>query len=188
MINVASEEGQKMFETNQFFLREFIKEDWKAVHAYASQGIVSQYQPWGPNTEEETQQYIVEVLDQQLAKPRTSFTFAVVWKETNEVIGAGELSAIDNMNQSGEIGYILHPDFWRRGIATEVTLLLLEFGFRNKELNRISASCDLQNIGSQKVLEKSGMVKEGLLRQNLRMKKGWRDSLLYSILKTEYIS
>lgn len=177
-----------MLETNRFFLREFVNEDWKAVHAYASQEIVSQYQPWGPNTEKETQQYIVDVLDQQLAKPRSNFTFAVVWKETGEVIGAGELSAIDNVNRSGEIGYILHPDYWRRGIATEVTLLLIEVGFREKELNRISASCDLQNKGSQKVLEKSGMVKEGLLRQNLRMKKGWRDSLLYSILKTEYMS
>ncbi|AQU80816.1 MULTISPECIES: GNAT family protein [Planococcus] len=177
-----------MLETNRFYLREFIKEDWKAVHAYASQEIVTQYQPWGPNTEKETQQYLVDVLEQQVTNPRTSFTFAVVWKQTNEVIGAGELSAIDNMNQSGEIGYILHPNFWRRGIAAEVTLLLLEFGFRNKELNRISASCDLQNSGSQNVLEKSGMVKEGLLRQNLRMKKGWRDSLLYSILKTEYMS
>lgn len=34
-----------MLETKRFFLREFIKEDWKAIHAYASQEIVTQYKP-----------------------------------------------------------------------------------------------------------------------------------------------
>ncbi len=177
-----------MLETTRFFLREFVKEDWKAVHAYASQKMVSQYQPWGPNSVEETQQYIMDVLDQQFDQPRTSYTFAVVWKETDRVIGAGELSALDITNQIGEIGYILHPDHWGKGIAKEVALLLIEFGFKEKQLHRISASCDPQNIGSRKVLEKAGLSQEGLLRQNLRMKEGWRDSLLYSILEMEYTS
>lgn len=175
-----------MLETERFFLREFMKEDWKAVHRYASQEIVSRYQPWGPNSQEETQQYIAEVLKQQIQNPRVSFTFAVVWKETKEVIGAGELSGMDFINQSGEMGYILHPDYWRQGIATELAQLLIKFGFETQRLHRISASCDPQNIGSQKVLEKAGLSQEGLLRQNLRMKKGWRDSLLYSILKLAY--
>lgn len=175
-----------MLETTRFFLREFEQKDWGAVHAYASQEVVSRYQPWGPNAQEETQQYIKEILKQQLELPRTSFTFAVVWKKTGAVIGAGELSSIDTANQSGEIGYILHPDYWRRGIASEVALLLLQFGFEENRLHRIWASCDPQNTGSQKVLEKVGMAKEGLLRQNLRMNNGWRDSMIYSALKEEW--
>ncbi|ANU09487.1 GNAT family N-acetyltransferase [Planococcus antarcticus DSM 14505] len=175
-----------MLETDRFFLREFEKTDWKAVHAYASREIVSKYQSWEPNTPQETQQYIDDVLQQQLRQPRTNFTFAVVWKETGKVIGAGELSAIDRTNQSGAIGYILHPNYWRQGIAAEVALLLLEFGFEENRLHRIWASCDPQNLGSQKILEKVGMIKEGLLRKNLRMKDGWRDSLLYSILGDEW--
>ncbi|WP_142828479.1 GNAT family N-acetyltransferase [Planococcus soli] len=175
-----------MLETIRFYLREFVQEDWKAVHAYASQEIVSQYQPWGPNSPQETKRYITDVLQQQLEQPRTGFTFAIVWKGTGRVIGAGELSAIDTTNRSGEIGYILHPDYWRIGIASEAALLLLEFGFEEKELHRIEARCDPGNIGSQKVLEKVGMKKEGQLRQNLRMNNGWRDSLLYGILEDEW--
>lgn len=174
-----------MLETDRFFLREFMKEDWEAVHSYASQEIVSRYQPWGPNSVGQIQQYIADVLKQQLKKPRVSFTFAVVWKETEEVIGAGELSALDFTNQSGEIGYILHPDYWRKGIATELARLLMKFGFEKQRLHRIWASCDPQNSSSQKILEKVGMIKEGELRQNLRMNGGWRDSLLYAILEGE---
>lgn len=175
-----------MLETARFYLREFVQEDWEAVHAYASQEIVSQHQPWGPNSPKETQQYLKDVLNQQLKQPRTDFTFAIVWKETGKVIGAGELSSIDSTNRSGEIGYILHPDCWGKGIAAETALLLLEFGFKEKRLHRIEARCDPQNTRSQKVLEKAGMEKEGKLRQNLRMDKGWRDSLLYGILEDEW--
>lgn len=174
-----------MLETSQFFLREFEQSDWRAVHAYASQEIVCRYQPWGPNTQKETQRYIEDVLNRQLEQLRTSFTFVVVWKETGSVIGAGELSTIDHVNQSGEIGYILHPDYWKRGIASEVARLLLNFAFEENGLHRIWASCDPKNIGSQKVLEKVGMTKEGLLRQNLRMNDGWRDSLIFSVLEKE---
>lgn len=174
-----------MLETSRFFLREFEQSDWRAVHAYASQEIVSRYQPWGPNTQEETRQYIEEVLARQLEQPRISFTFAVVWKETGRVIGAGELTTIDRINQSGEIGYILHPGYWKRGIGSEMARLLLKFAFEENGLHRIWASCNPKNIGSQKVLERVGMTKEGLLRQNLRMNDGWRDSLVYSVLKKE---
>ncbi|MDQ0429310.1 RimJ/RimL family protein N-acetyltransferase [Planomicrobium stackebrandtii] len=175
-----------MLETIRFYLREFVQEDWKAVHTYASQEIVSQYQPWGPNSPQETKRYITDVLQQQLEQPRTGFTFAIVWKGTDRVIGAGELSAIDSTNRSGEIGYILHPDYWGQGIASDLALVLLKFGFEERRLHRIEARCDPQNMGSQRVLEKAGMVKEGRLRQNLRMNNGWRDSLLYGILEDEW--
>jgi [ribosomal protein S5]-alanine N-acetyltransferase len=44
-------------------LRELEEEDWKAVHNYASQEIVSQYQPWGPNTESDSITYVNEAIN-----------------------------------------------------------------------------------------------------------------------------
>ncbi len=74
------------------------------------------------------------------------------------------------------------------GYATEVSKLLIEFGFETLNLHRIFATCDLRNVGSYKVLEKIGMTKEGRIREDLLLKDGWRDSLLYSILEQEWIS
>ena len=54
-------------------------------------------------------------------------------------------------------------------------------------MHRIFATCDPINIASSRVLDKVGMIKEGRLRENLLIKDGWRDSLLYGILEQEWL-
>ena len=165
-------------------LREMEQQDWSAVHAYASQPIVCQYQPWGPNSEKESQDFVTQVVLEAANVPRSRFVFAVM--EKNRVIGAGEMNIRDFTNRQGEIGYIIHPDDWAKGYATEVAKLLIEFGFSAFNLHGIFATCDPRNLGSAKVLEKIGMTYEGRIRQDLLLKDGWRDSLLFSILKHEW--
>lgn len=172
-------------ESERIILKEMIEEDWRGVHNYASQSIVCQYQPWGPNTEDESKCFVKQIIEDAKIVPRSRFVFAVFDKESNEMIGAGEFNLRDQHNKVGEIGYIIHPDYWGKGIATEVAKLLIEFGFTAFHLHRIYATCDPRNSGSIKVLEKSGMTKEGRMREVLLVKDGWRDSFLYSILEQE---
>lgn len=174
--------------THRFYLREFEKGDWPAVHRYAALEAVSRYQPWGPNTEEESRTYVEQLLEHAAKADRTQFAYAIVWKENGQLIGAGELFLQDAANRVGEIGYILHPDYWGKGIATEVAELLIGYGFSKQGLHRIFATCDPANAGSKKVLQKTGMMWEGTLRENLRMKDGWRDSLIYGVLEQEWQS
>lgn len=174
------------FENERVILREFTKEDWLGVHRYASQEIVCRYQPWGPNSEEESKGFVEQVMKDASKEPRIRFVFAVITKEDGQMIGAGEINIRDATNRSGEIGYIIHPDYWGKGIATDVANQLLDYGFSALSLHRIYATCDPRNIGSSKVLEKVGMTLEGKIRENLLIKDGWRDSLLYSILEYEW--
>lgn len=102
------------------------------------------------------------------------------------MIGVGECTIESFTNRIKEIGYVVHPDFWGKGIATAVSGRLIAFGFEELELHRIYATCDPRNRGSSRVLEKTGMKREGRMRENLLMKQGWRDSLLYSILEQEW--
>ena len=173
-------------ESERIFLQEIEEKDWRDVHKYASQTIVCQYQPWGPNTEEESKSFVMQIIEDAKLKPRSRFVFAVFDKENNEMIGSGEFNLRDLSNKVGEIAYIINPDFWGKGIATEVANVLIEFGFKILHLHRIYATCDPRNIGSIKVLEKIGMTKEGRMREDLLIKDGWRDSLLYSILEQEF--
>lgn len=178
-------ENTKIIISNErLLLREFTDSDWIDVHKYASQEIVCQYQPWGPNTEEDSKDFVNQVIKDSIEKPRKRFVFAIVYNEI--LIGAGEFNIRDFTNKVGEVGYIVHPDFWRKGIATEVATLLINFGFEKFKLHRIYATCDPRNIASSKVLEKIGMTKEGRIREDLLIKDGWRDSLLYSILEHEW--
>jgi ribosomal-protein-alanine N-acetyltransferase len=167
-------------------LREIEEKDWIDVHQYASQSIVCQYQPWGPNTEEDSQAFVRQILLDAKKDPRTRYGFAIIEQEKGRMIGSGEINIRDITNKTGEIAYIVNPTYWRKGFATETAKLLIDFGFKEFNLHRIYATCDPRNIGSSKVLEKIGMTKEGRIRENILIKDGWRDSLLYSILEQEW--
>ncbi|HZG60434.1 MAG TPA: GNAT family protein [Anoxybacillus sp.] len=168
-------------------LREFTEEDWTSVHAYASQEIACQYQPWGPNTEKDSQLYVKQIIEDTKKNPRTRFAFAVIKNDSNEMIGTGELNIHSLHHKNAEIAYIINPAFWGNGYATEVADLLIQFGFANLGLHRIFATCDPRNVASAKVLRKVGMTFEGTLRENLLIRDGWRDSSLFSVIRHEWL-
>ncbi|MGA4720921.1 GNAT family N-acetyltransferase [Fictibacillus nanhaiensis] len=175
-----------MLNSKRIRFREMVSEDWKAIHRYASQEMVSQYQPWGPNREKDSIAYVNEVINDANRNPRKRYAFAVVEKQSNLLIGAGELQISSFSNRVGEIGYVFHPDYWGKGFATEAGQLLLRFGFEVLQLHRIFATCDPRNKASEKVLKKLDMTLEGVLRESILLKDGWRDSILFSMLEHEW--
>jgi [ribosomal protein S5]-alanine N-acetyltransferase len=61
------------------------------------------------------------------------------------------------------IGYCLGRRWWRQGIMSEVLPLLLEQAQHNPDVYRVSAYCHVDNTGSARVLERSGLALEGRL-------------------------
>ncbi|MBS4218094.1 GNAT family N-acetyltransferase [Bacillus sp. FJAT-49711] len=175
-----------MMISGRIILREIVEMDWLDIHTYASQPEVSRFQPWGPNTEEDTKTFVNQILIEAKMKPRTRYVYAIIEKNTNRLIGSCELILRDMRNRSGVIAYIINPAYWGKGYATDAAKLLIKFGFNEFKLHRIFATCDARNIGSSKVLKKSGMTLEGKMREDLLIKDGWRDSFLYSILEHEW--
>ncbi|QTD43341.1 GNAT family N-acetyltransferase [Sporosarcina sp. Te-1] len=170
----------------KLFLRELTLEDWNGVHSYASLEKVSRYQAWGPNTETETYEFVRTIVEDAERSPRTRFVFAVIHMEQQKLVGAGEINIRSIHHRQGEIPYIIHPDYWGQGLATETARLLIQFGFHSLHLHRIFGTCDPRNKASASVLEKVGMKKEGQLRQNMRIENEWRDSMLFSVLEQEW--
>ncbi|EFM09949.1 hypothetical protein PaecuDRAFT_3452 [Paenibacillus curdlanolyticus YK9] len=70
-----------IYPNNELQLRELTHEDWMDVHRYASQEIVCKYQPWGPNTEGETEAFVRQVINDALQEPRTRYVFAIAIKD-----------------------------------------------------------------------------------------------------------
>ena len=68
---------------------------------------------------------------------------------------------------------------------TEAVNQIIEFGFSELGLHKIHATCGPDNFASTRVLEKSGMQREGYLREDRYVKGKWRDSILYAILESE---
>ncbi|MGD6802799.1 MULTISPECIES: GNAT family N-acetyltransferase [Rossellomorea] len=170
---------------DRIYLKELEQSDWRGVHSYASHELSSRYQAWGPNTEEDSLNFVREAVADCRRIPRTRFLFVIIHKGDDKVIGAVDLTIKDIHNRAGAMGYIIHPDSWGNGYATEASKQLIHYGFRELKLHRIYATCNPENIASIKVLEKNGMTREGRMRDHLKIKEGWRDSLLYSILEDD---
>ncbi|KAA1243963.1 GNAT family N-acetyltransferase [Aquimarina sp. RZ0] len=172
-------------DTNRLQLHEVVPADLVTIHKLLSIPKVDQYNTLGiPTNIEVTQVYLEEWIDNRRLK--NEFVFAIKKMNENELLGLISLKIGNPKYRIGMIWYKLFPDFWFRGYATEATKAILEFGFEKIGLHRIEAGCAVDNIGSVKVLEKTGMVREGLKRKVLPLKSGWSDTYEYAILETEW--
>ena len=173
-------------QTERLLLREFQRTDWIEVHEYASDPQVVRFMSWGPNTEEETRGFIRRSIAYQKMKPPAKYSLAIVIREGNRLVGGCGAYESNVESHEGWIGYCLNRQFCGQGYATETARALLGFGFTRFNLHRIFATCDPANTASAHVMEKIGMQYEGHLREHMRVKGAWRDSLLYAILDREW--
>ncbi|KYC42220.1 GCN5 family acetyltransferase [Scytonema hofmannii PCC 7110] len=174
-------------ETPRLILRDFVESDWQGVHSYASDPEVVRYLPFGPNTKEDTKNYIQTEIKAHRKRNRQHFALAITLKEDKQFIGACRISITEPNKSEGSIGFSFAKQFWGQGYATEAGEKLLEFGFQQLKLHRIFAICDSHNHLSARVLVKIGMRQEGYLREYEWMRGEWRDVLLYAILEKDWI-
>ena len=80
-----------------------------------------------------------------------------------------------------EIGWYLLPSFWGQGYASDATAKLLTYGFDVLGSTRMMATCDPENTGSKRVLEKAGMTNEGVLPEPVDTWRGPRPRLQFAI-------
>ena len=85
-----------------------------------------------------------------------------------------------------EIGTFLIPSERGKGYAVEATHLILDYLFLSKNIVRIQAGTQAENIASQKALEKCGFTKEGIHRKEMFNRGKWVDICIYSILREEW--
>ena len=83
----------------------------------------------GPQSYEETQQFINVVLD----KDSNWIYNVLVDPDTDKVIGTIQL-AIDEVNQSAEINFIVHPNHWGNGVATDIAKTIIKYAFKVQNL------------------------------------------------------
>lgn len=85
-----------------------------------------------------------------------------------------------------EIGYALIPSERGKSYCTEAVKIMVDYLFLSKDIVRIQARTNQQNMASQKVLEKAGFKKEGTMRKSNFSRGKWIDMLVYSILREEW--
>jgi len=87
--------------------------------------------------------------------------------QLDELVGAIGI-VLDSQSNRGELGYWIGRSYWGQGIATEASQSILDFGFGQLGLNKVVAECLTRNPASARVMEKVGMVQEGLFEKHFR--------------------
>jgi len=89
------------------------------------------------------------------------FTWVIVLRETARLAGTIDIRP---QGQRVEIGYIIGREYWGRGYMTEAVRAVSDWVLALPEIHRVWAVCDVDNRASARVMEKSGMEREGRLR------------------------
>jgi RimJ/RimL family protein N-acetyltransferase len=108
--------------------------------------------------------------------------------ESDRMIGTCALYDINPTHARAGLGYALMPEYWGQGMATEAASLAISYGFLELGLHRIEADTEPNNLRSNKVLDRLGFQREGLLRERFMHPDGIQDSLIFGILKPEWLS
>ncbi|MET1259895.1 GNAT family protein [Flagellimonas sp. DF-77] len=173
-------------ESKRLKLEEVSWADVTEIHLLHSFDAVAEYNTLPiPKSIEETKGAIKHLVEAKVTKPRKFYLWKIVLKSTGAFVGiAGMTLSLDQFS-IGEIYYKLMPSFWGKGFATEVSKRLIKSGFEDFKLHRIEAGVDTENIASIRVLEKSGMTREGRRRKILPIRGKWRDNFHYAILEDD---
>jgi [ribosomal protein S5]-alanine N-acetyltransferase len=177
------DELPRVIETARLRLREWEFGDVDDVFSYAQDEEWRRYLrllPF-PYERRHAEEFIArQILMEQALHPNWAIEL------DGSVVGGINLR-LDLANGLGELGYSIARRHWNRGYMTEAAGAVIDTAFSNlADLNRIRAMTDVRNLSSQRVLEKVGMQKEGVLRQN-RIERGEpMDEAWFGILRAEW--
>ena len=186
---VLPEENREMIiQTERLHLRPFCEDDLDLIRRLYCDEEIMKYMPSDTMSEEEAERHLETVIREWGQPPRNNYEMAVLLRDTEERIGRAHIE-IDRKTDTGMIGWMLTPEHWGKGYATEITRALIDHCFDAFHLHRVNGVCNPENAASWHVMEKCGMRREACFRKKCRyVKHGivrWEDELEYAILESE---
>ncbi len=143
----------------------------------------------GHRTEEDYLKEEYKYQNGYAAYNRRFLLFLLSEKTSNTIIGRCGLHNWNIEHNRAEIGYNLVDDnFKRKGFMTEAVRAVIDYGFNTLKLHRLEALVGSNNTPSLKIIENNHFIREGLLRQHFYVAEKFEDSIVYSLLRSEYTS
>ena len=168
-------------------VRTYCAEDANALYEAVRESIaeVSAWLPWCHENYsiEESREFVSSRA--QAAQDGEWYSFGIFEKENDKFLGGVGLNFINRVHQMANLGYWVRTSAAGRGIATDATSLVARFGFEQLGLHRIELVAAVPNIASQRVAEKVGAVREGVLRKRLLIRGESQDAVLFSLVRED---
>jgi ribosomal-protein-alanine N-acetyltransferase len=152
------------FRTARLFLRPIAMADAGPIYAaYTRNPEVTRFLIWRPDrTRRDFEAYIRSCLD---TPPHRARTYVMQGRKDSVIRGGLDLRQADRHRL--EFGYVLARPWWGHGLMTEALTEVVGWALSQPSIFRISAVCDVENTASARVMEKCGLVREGVLRRYL---------------------
>lgn len=173
--------------TDRLIIRKWNESDSKDLYEYAKSELVGPNAGWPPHKNEEESKDIIKMFI------KNDDSYAIVLKSENKVIGGIGLhyrkpdETIMNEKQR-EIGYVLNPEYWGRGIAPEAVNSLIEYAFSTLKIDIIWSGHFDFNTNSKRVIEKCDFNYRFSKKDELKLLDNKEvTTLYYNILRTEYV-
>lgn len=104
---------------------------------------------------------------------------------TNEKLGNIGLKITDHEAKIVEVGFMVKPSAQGKGFASEALSLVKSYALTELGLNKLVATCSVNNLGSYMLLEKHGFIREGCLKQNVIINGKYVDDYVYGLCKSD---
>ena len=175
-----------VLETERMILRQYMDNDAEALFSFRSNPQAMHFVPRPLHqSTEDALKMIAQITDNIVAN--TAIGWAVELKESGKVIGSVSFHRIEKEHHRGEIGYMIHPDYWGKGLVTEAAAAAVHYGFTGLRFHSIEAIIDPDNVASARVLEKLNFVKEAHFKENFVQNGRFTDTAIYSLLRADYL-
>ncbi|KOO48567.1 acetyltransferase [Priestia koreensis] len=179
--------GTPMIETQRLVLRKIEMNDASRMFDYIfSDHRVMDNLIKGPHKAiSETIDRLTEITNHYVSE---NFCYwGIEMKESGELIGTIDLYNIDDGTENCEVGYNIGFNWWNQGYGSEALHAIVEFAFRFMNIHKISATHNIDNPASGRIMLKVGMKREGIIRHMIRKNNQYKDCGIYGILQQEYL-
>lgn len=171
--------------TERLVLREFAATDLDGVAELVGDDQVTVWLSFDSRTREEAAAMLDGILERQHTAPRSEYYLAIALAEDIEnVIGFIRLGL--GGHKAADVGYSLRPGWQGQGYAREATTAMIEFGFDELGLHRLTANIGPANESSMRLVNSLWFTYEGTIRDHVFTNGAWRDSRSYSLLAPEW--
>ncbi len=160
-----------MLKTNRLILRAACPADIDDMFAIYSDARAMQFWSTAPHT---TKAQTREKLDRIIAQPADKLRYFMIELDGRVIGTAG-------MHSKDEVGFILHPDFWRMGLVTEAMSAIIPHLFATTDLTQLTADADPNNVASVKCLQSLGFVETGTAKNTFCINGVWSDSVYFAL-------
>lgn len=171
---------------DQIAIRPYLNSDAPLLYEAARESI-SEVSPWLPwcHQDYSMEESIGWVESRANAWDRNIEYSFVIMRNSDEVfLGGCGINHINRLHNFANLGYWIRSSAAGQGVATRATRLTADFGFRQAGFQRLEILASVDNIASQRVAEKAGALREGMLRRRLNIRGIMQDAILFSMIPT----